>query len=73
MAGLGTTELIIVLVVVLLLFGSTKLPKLARSLGQASNEFKKGVGEGAKDDDVKDAKGAKDVKDDDDRGGKTSA
>ena len=43
MAGLGTTELIIILVVVLLLFGSTKLPKLARSLGEAQKEFKKGV------------------------------
>jgi len=41
--GLGAPELIIVLVVVLLLFGSTKLPKLAKSLGEASKEFKKGV------------------------------
>jgi sec-independent protein translocase protein TatA len=49
MAGLGTTELIIVLVIVLLLFGGSRLPKLARSLGQASKEFKDGVGEGAKD------------------------
>jgi len=31
------------LLVVLLLFGSTKLPKLAKSLGEASKEFKKGV------------------------------
>ena len=45
----GPTELIIVLVIVLLLFGGTKLPKLARSLGQASNEFKKGIEDGAKD------------------------
>ena len=43
-------ELIIVLLVILLLFGSTKLPKLARSLGEASKEFKKGVSEGGKDD-----------------------
>jgi TatA/E family protein of Tat protein translocase len=33
----------IILAVVLLLFGSTRVPKLARSLGQASKEFKKGV------------------------------
>ena len=44
--NIGPTELIIVLAIVLLLFGSTKLPKLARSLGQASNEFKKGLDEG---------------------------
>ncbi len=49
MFGLGATELIIVLLVVLLLFGSTKLPKLARSLGQASQEFKQGVSESGKD------------------------
>ncbi len=42
----GPTELLIVLAIVLLLFGSTKLPKLARSLGQASKEFKTGVKEG---------------------------
>jgi sec-independent protein translocase protein TatA len=44
--NIGPTELIIVLAIVLLLFGSTRLPKLARSLGQASKEFKKGVDEG---------------------------
>ncbi len=41
--GLGAPEILIVLVVVLLLFGSTRLPKLARSLGQASNEFRAGT------------------------------
>ena len=39
------------LVVILLLFGGSRLPKLARSLGQAQKEFKDGVTEGAKDDD----------------------
>lgn len=39
-------ELIIVLAVILLLFGSTKLPKLARSLGASVTEFKKGVKKG---------------------------
>ena len=49
-------ELIIVLVVVLLLFGSTRLPKLARSMGEASKEFKKGVNEAGRDDVKPDAK-----------------
>ena len=41
----GPTELIIVLVIVLVLFGGAKLPKLARSLGQAQREFREGVSE----------------------------
>jgi sec-independent protein translocase protein TatA len=45
----GPTELIIVLLIVLLLFGGAKLPKLARSLGEASKEFKKGVDDSDKD------------------------
>ncbi len=40
----------IVIGVVVLLFGGSQLPKLARSVGQASTEFKKGVKEGAKED-----------------------
>ena len=47
MAGLGAPELLIVLVIVLLLFGGAKLPKLARSLGESSKEFKRGLAEGA--------------------------
>lgn len=43
-------ELIIILVVILLLFGGAKLPKLARSLGQAQNEFKRGLKEGSETD-----------------------
>lgn len=48
--NIGVPELLIVLAVVLLLFGSTRLPKLARSLGQASKEFKRGVEEGPQED-----------------------
>ncbi|MCP9947818.1 Sec-independent protein translocase subunit TatA [Actinomadura madurae] len=40
MAGLGTTEILIILAVVLLLFGSTKLPQLARSLGKSARILK---------------------------------
>lgn len=50
--SVGPTELLIVLGIILLLFGSTQLPKLARSMGQASKEFKKGVAEGATDEDT---------------------
>ena len=41
--GLGAPELLIILAVVLLLFGSAKLPQLARSMGQAKKEFEVGV------------------------------
>ena len=41
--NLGAPELLIVLLVVLVLFGGAKLPKLARSLGQAQSEFKRGL------------------------------
>ncbi len=44
--SLGAQELIIVLIIVLVLFGGAKLPKLARSLGQAQKEFKQGVADG---------------------------
>ena len=45
----GGWELMVVLLVVLLLFGATRLPKLARSMGQAGKEFKEGLKEGYKD------------------------
>jgi TatA/E family protein of Tat protein translocase len=40
--NLGAPELIIVLLIILLIFGGAKLPQLARSLGKAQSEFKKG-------------------------------
>jgi sec-independent protein translocase protein TatA len=47
---IGAPELIIVLVVVLLVFGSKKVPELARSLGESMKEFRKGTRDGAEDD-----------------------
>ena len=44
------TDWIIVAVIVIVLFGGTQIPKLARSLGQAQKEFKTGMDEGAKTD-----------------------
>ena len=47
--NLGAPELLIVLLVILVLFGGAKLPKLARSMGQAQSEFKRGLKEPGKD------------------------
>lgn len=43
----GGGELIIILLIVLVLFGAKRLPELARSLGQAKNEFSKATREAA--------------------------
>ena len=45
--NLGAPELMIVLAVVLVLFGGSKLPQLARSLGEAKKEFHEGTAEAA--------------------------
>ncbi len=45
--GLFGEHGILILIVILLLFGSSKIPDLARSLGKSINEFKKGREEGA--------------------------
>lgn len=43
--GLGGTELIVVLAIVLLLFGATRIPQLAKGLGQGIGEFRKAARE----------------------------
>ncbi len=45
MCGMGTTELLLILGIVLLLFGAKKLPGLASGLGQSLRAFKKSVNE----------------------------
>ena len=45
-AFLQGQEWLIVVIVVVVLFGGAKIPKLARSLGQAQKEFKQGLKEG---------------------------
>jgi sec-independent protein translocase protein TatA len=47
--SIGPMELIIILVIVLLLFGASQIPRLMRSMGQGLHEFKKGVAEGGQD------------------------
>jgi sec-independent protein translocase protein TatA len=43
MFGLGTTELVIILVIVMILFGAGKISGVGRSLGTAISEFKEAV------------------------------
>ena len=43
--GLGPTELIIILVILLVLFGGSRLPSLAKGLGESVRSFKKGIAE----------------------------
>ena len=45
--NIGPWQLLIVVAVIALLFGGSKIPELARSLGKAKGEFKKGIAEGA--------------------------
>ena len=59
----GTQELVIVLVAFFILFGAERLPKLARSMGQAKGEFHEGLA------DIKKAGDSTDL----DRGGRTEA
>ena len=40
---IGTTEIIIILIIILILFGPQKLPELARAIGKSINEYKKGL------------------------------
>ena len=54
--GLGGPELMIILVIILLLFGGSKLPSLAKGLGQSVKEFKKAAKEGSDDDDTSEKK-----------------
>ncbi len=56
----GLDGVIVLIVVVAVLFGGSQIPKLARSLGSAQSEFKKGLAEGAKGDSAGETPGAGD-------------
>jgi sec-independent protein translocase protein TatA len=47
-AGFGPPEIGLILVIVLVLFGGSQLPKLAKNLGKAQKEFKDGLADGQK-------------------------
>lgn len=44
-ANLGPTELVIIVLVIFLLFGATRLPQLAKALGQSKKAFREGIEE----------------------------
>lgn len=56
MFGLGTQELLIILVLVMIVFGAGKLPQVGSSLGKGLRNFKKGVSEAGEDDEIEEAK-----------------
>ena len=62
---IGTTEIVIIVGVVLVLFGATAIPKFARSLGRAKKEFEQGIKEGQIDDEDKKKKEIEDTKEKD--------
>ncbi len=59
---IGTTEIIIIAAVVLVLFGGAAIPRFARSLGRARKEFTDGLAEGEREADGKGGAALKDTK-----------
>ena len=45
MFGLGMQELVIIMVIVIVLFGATRLPQLGSGIGKAISNFKQGINE----------------------------
>ena len=53
MMGLGVTELVIILVIIIVLFGASRLPQIGRGLGEGISNFKKSMKTAQKNDDDK--------------------
>ena len=45
MGNLGMTEILIIMVIILLLFGAKRIPEIAGSFGKGINEFKRNIGD----------------------------
>jgi len=63
MFGLGTTELIIILILVLVIFGAGKLPQVGGALGKGLRNFKEGIKDASEEE--KDPEKIEETKDDD--------
>ena len=55
MGGLGTTEILLIVLALFLLFGASRLPQLAKSLGQSRKAFKEGLREAEQEESVEQA------------------
>jgi sec-independent protein translocase protein TatA len=52
MPGLGITEIIFIFLIIILLFGATRLPQIGRGLGEGIRNFKKGLKAAGEDDEL---------------------
>jgi sec-independent protein translocase protein TatA len=55
MFGLGVPELLLILVIVVLIFGTSRLPELGRGIGEGIRNFKRSMRDEPDDEDAKDA------------------
>jgi sec-independent protein translocase protein TatA len=60
--GIGLTEGLLIAAIIILLFGSKKLPELGKGMGEAIKNFKKGMNEGAGEDKTDSTKSENDKK-----------